>query len=297
MKHLLRFNEEKSIGSEAVRLKWYSDIDKSIFYKLVNIDPTSVRKKDFSKPGKYVKWLIRCYKQYKKRDFYEIDNNIDEYFDKKLNFFLFVFSTGWYSSKVKKGMYYISGRASKTVENDILKFKTLSEFKSHMHKISEEYKVQTEDAKYDIVYSDDKIDILIPLNFTASFETAKNTEWCSQSFAGYSNWSKEALLFRIIPKVNIYDKLKLTWRKDGRWYIACSKYPEISAINIDTPFTLVNGGKESWVERLDNMDKLYKDSSPDRWLNNSVNIRKTMLLLSKEAKDIIQKYYDKNKSL
>ena len=41
---------EKSIGSEEIRKKWYSDLDKKEFYKLVNIDPTSIRKKDFSKP-------------------------------------------------------------------------------------------------------------------------------------------------------------------------------------------------------------------------------------------------------
>jgi len=52
---------EKSIGSEEIRKKWYSDLPKDIFYKLVNIDPTSVRKKELSKPGKYVKWLIISY--------------------------------------------------------------------------------------------------------------------------------------------------------------------------------------------------------------------------------------------
>lgn len=54
-------------------------------------------------------------------------------------------------------------------------------------------------------------------------------------------------------------------------------------------------GKESWVERLDFMDDLYEDSSPDRWLNNSVNIRKTMELLSSKSKEIIERYYNKNK--
>ena len=54
---------EKSIGSEEIRKKWYSDLPKKTFYSLVNIDPTSVRKKDFSKPGKYSKWLIREYKK------------------------------------------------------------------------------------------------------------------------------------------------------------------------------------------------------------------------------------------
>ena len=54
---------EKSIGSEEIRNKWYSEMDKKVFYKLVNLDPTSIRKKDFSKPGKYTKWLISMYKK------------------------------------------------------------------------------------------------------------------------------------------------------------------------------------------------------------------------------------------
>jgi hypothetical protein len=42
-----------------------------------------------------------------------------------------------------------------------------------MNKISDEYELQTEELKYDIVYSDDKLDVLIPINFTASYELAK----------------------------------------------------------------------------------------------------------------------------
>jgi hypothetical protein len=294
MKYLLRFNEEKSIGSEAIRLKWYSDIDKTIFYKLVKIDPTSVRKKEFSKPGKYVKWLIKCYKKIFGNE--EVDLEIfDSIFNKELNYFLFIFSTGWYQSRVKKGLYYIGGVVEKTIENDIFKFKNIYDFTSGMRSMADSYKAVTEDAKYDVVFSDDKVDVLIPMNFSASFETAKNTDWCSQSFGGYSGWSKMALLFRIIPKSSKYDKLKLTWRNDGRWYIACSKYPEINN-ETSSPFKVIDS-KESWVERLDYMDNLYKDSSPERWLNNSTKIRETMSLLSKEAKDTIEKYYDKNKKV
>ena len=74
--NILRFNNfseifEKSIGSEEIRKKWYSDLDKKTFYKLVNIDPTSVRKKEFSKPGKYVKWLITQYKKVQKYGYYD----------------------------------------------------------------------------------------------------------------------------------------------------------------------------------------------------------------------------------
>lgn len=302
---ILRFDDfsglllEKSIGSEEIRKKWYPDLDKKIFYKLVNLDPTSVRKKEFSKPGKYTKWLISMYKKMKADTYYEIEKEeeFDRYFNSDLNFLLFIFSTGWYKSKVKKESFYLGGQLNKTLENDILKFKSLFEFESHMSKIQEEYKIQTEEAKYDIVFSDDKVDILIPINFTASAETAKNTEWCSQSYSGYSMWNKMSLLFRILPKDNKYDKLKLTWTKKERsgskkWYIACSKYPEINGEGI--PFDIIDG-KESWKERIDYMNGIYNDekSGSIKWRENAKNIEMTMGLLSDKAKETIIKYYEK----
>jgi hypothetical protein len=280
---------EKSIGSEEIRKKWYSDLDKKEFYKLVNIDPTSVRKKEFSKPGKYVKWLINMYKKLVYKSEYFSDEDFDDYFDSDLNFKLFIFSTGWYKSKVKKESFYLGGELNKTIENDIFKFKTLNEFETHMYKYEEEYRKETEDAKYDVVFSDDKVTILIPINFTASAETAKNTEWCSQSYGGYSMWNKVALLFRIIPKDNKYDKLKLTWNKNNKaWYLACSKYPEIRDYN--NPFDKTNG-IENWKVSKDKMDN---DTNWDKWKENSIKIEETMSLLSEKAKETIKEYYNKN---
>lgn len=300
--NILRFNNfseifEKSIGSEEIRKKWYSDLDKKTFYKLVNIDPTSVRKKEFSKPGKYVKWLITQYKKEQKYGYRDMNEDFDSIFDEDLNFNLFVFSTGWYKSKVKKETFYLGGQPNKTLENDIFKFKSLFDFNNHMGTITEEYRKQTEDAKYDIVFSDDKIDILIPINFTASAETAKNTEWCSKSYSGFSNWNQMSLMFRIIPKDNTYDKLKLTWVKKERspekqWYIACSKYPEIHGVS--TPFDIIDG-KESWEERVEYMNGIYNDDKPSsiKWRENAKNIINTMSLLSKRSKEVIVKYYEK----
>lgn len=297
---LLKFMEfsspllEKSIGSEEIRNKWYSDLDKSIFYKLVNLDPTSVRKKDFSKPGKYVKWLIKMYKKESESEYFDFDRD----FNSDLNFKLFIFSTGWYASKVKKESFYLGGELNKTIENDIFKFPTLRDFERHIYKYQDEYRTQTEDAKYDVVFSDDKVDVLIPINFTAASETAKNTEWCSRSYAGYSWWNKKSLLFRIIPKDKEYDKLKLTWSKeegDNEWHIACSKYPEISGEG--TPFDIIDG-KESWQEKVDYMNGIHNDDKPVsiKWKENADNITKTMNMLSNKAKETIRKYYENSKS-
>jgi len=285
---------EKSIGSEEIRNKWYSDLDKKIFYKLVNLDPTSVRKKDFSKPGKYVKWLINMYKKESKSEYFDFDRE----FDSDLNFKLFIFSTGWYASKVKKESFYLGGELNKTIENDIFKFPTLRDFERDIYKYQDEYRKETEDAKYDVVFSDDKVDVLIPINFTASAESAKNTEWCSQSYDGYSWWNKKALLFRIVPKDKGYDKLKLTWSKkegDNEWHIACSKYPEIYGGG--TPFDMIDG-KESWQERIDYMNDIHNDDKPVsiKWKENSDNITKTMNLLSNKAKETIKKYHENSAS-
>jgi hypothetical protein len=279
---------EKSIGSEEIRKKWYADFDKKIFYKLVNLDPTSVRKKEFSKPGKYVKWLINMYKKESKSEYFDFNDS----FNSDLNFKLFIFSTGWYKSKVKKESFYLGGELNKTIENDILKFPTLRDFERHMYNYQDEYRKETEDAKYDVVFSDDKVNILIPINFTASAETAKNTEWCSQSYGGYSMWNRMALLFRIIPKDKSYDKLKLTWNKDNKgWYLACSKYPEIRGGN--NPFDKVNN-IENWKICKNEMDQ---NNNWDKWKENSIKIEETMNLLSEKAKETIKEYYNKNEKV
>lgn len=277
MNHIKKFNIfnkinfdeyliEKTIGSESIRHKWYSDLDKKTFYKLVNIDPTSVRKKDLSKPGKYVKWLIKMYKNNTDNDYFDFDDD--------LNYSLFVFSTGWYKSKAK----------NKNIEKDILKFRSISDFKHHMNNYVDRFRDETEDAKFDVVFDDDNISILIPINFTASRQTAENTQWCSQSYTGYSMWNKVALLFRIIPKNDKYDKLKLTWSKNNEnWYLACSKYPEIYGDG--SPFDKVGlfKNRERWEDKLSELKakKIYKD------------IKETMSLLSDDGKKSIISYYNK----
>lgn len=282
MRYIIKFDEyliEKTIGSEAIRDKWYSDLDKKTFYKLVNIDPTSVRKKDFSKPGKYTKWLIKMYNNINK-DGYNYD--FDSYFDDELNYKLFVFSTGWYKSKAKK----------ENLEKDILKFRSLRGFRDYMTNYVDKFKEETEDAKFDVVFDDDNISILIPINFTASRETAKNTQWCTQTYRAYSVWNKEALLFRIIPKDDKYDKLKLTWSKDNKtWYIACSKYPEIYGSG--NPFDKVGLFKrrERWEDSLSEL--LNSKTSSDKPRKVSGYIKETMSLLSDEAKKSIISYYNK----
>lgn len=274
---------EKSIGSEEIRNKWYSDMPKKTFYQLVNLDPTSVRKKDFSKPGKYSKWLI---KEYKKDN---LNDNIlqDADFCKRLNYYLFIHSTRWFR---KKGSTILTSRTKTSYTNDSfnnIDNVNIEEFMYEMARYVKQYEAETEKAKYDLVYEDDKIKVLVPLNFTASFETAKNTQWCSQQFSGYSMWNYRSILFRIVPIKQGYDKLKLTWDREeskARWYIACSQYPEVFGSR--TPFDKF-GDVESWSLKCDELEEVYgKKSQMDE-------IRKTMSILSDDAKKFIVDYYNK----
>ena len=102
-------------------------------------------------------------------------------------------------------------------------------------------------------------------------------------------WNQIALLFRIIPKDNKYDKLKLTWNKSNKgWYLACSKYPEIHGGG--NPFDKTDG-IENWKVSKNKMDN---DTNWDKWKENSIKIEDTMSLLSEKAKETIKEYYNKN---
>jgi len=302
MKHLKYFVDiilEKSIGSESIRLKYYSNIDKKLFYKIVNLDPTSIRKEKFSKPGKYSKWLLL---QSKKANISQELLNDDSFY-KKLNYYLFIFSTGWYKSKTKNIYYEYPNQESNdylTVTqyisytfNDITKFKSVSDFIKHMEKYVKIYELETEKSKFDIVYSDDKLDVLVPLNFSASYETAKNTDWCSQSQIGFSTWNNRHILFRIIPKDKEYDRVKLTWRIDN-WFMATIKYPEITTLHYPEfknkkPFDKIDG-----VEVWKKMIQKEREKDVDRWVIIWDKLESTLNLLSDKAKSTINEYWERN---
>ena len=173
-----------------------------------------------------------------------------------------------------------------------------------------DYELFTENARYDIVYSDSKLSVLVPLNFTSSYQTAKNTDWCSKSVNGFSMWNQKSIMFRIIPKNSSVDKVKITWDKyDGKthsswWHIACSKYPEIKGSG--SPFSLIETKRqkkvgfgysdhdiERWEWELNKEDVISKTNNI--WKENSKKFRETLSMISKEAKIFIEKYHhDKN---
>lgn len=259
---------EASIGSEAIWKKWYLKVDRRLFLQIINLDPTSVRKENFSKPGKYSKWLLS--KMIDQRTGKIEESGLYFLNEEKegLNFSLFVFSTQWF-------------KANGNVIKDINKFKSINDFMQYMVKWVESYS-KTCEAKYDVIWSDDNLQILIPLNFTASWQTALNTDWCTRVLSAYKVWSYRAILFRIIPKSPNYQKVKLTW-ENGRfdkncWTMASEKYPEIKGCSA-SPFDLIDG-EEAWITNLKKADGPQFQK-----------IKETLLLLSKEAKEEIEKYH------
>jgi len=315
MKHLKYFTDiilEKSIGSEPIRIKYYSNIDKKLFYKIINLDPTSIRKKEFSKPGKYSKWLLL---QLEKGNITEELLN-DDSFSNKLNYYLFIFSTGWYKSKIIKsyGETFIDEESfyrdkddsnflpnmkdekytkSSSIYYDITKFKTISDFIKFLDSYVKLYESETEKSKFDVIFSDNNLDILVPLNFSASYATAKNTQWCTQSLSAFSLWNSKFILFRIIPKSKEFDRVKLTWGK-SKWFMATTKYPEIQ-FDFDynknkwKPFDKWEDGKETWENLVEDNEEKYPD---DKNIKHWKKLRDTISLLSDKGKQTIFKYWE-----
>jgi hypothetical protein len=274
---------EKSIGSENIRSKWYSDMDKKTFYALVNLDPTRVRKKDFSKPGKYFKWLAREYKAAR------IDNNFlfkpqFSYLRNELNYYLFITTTGWFKKQIKIQNKLNPGYSANF---DILKYK-YNDFRNYIYKLKFLYERETEKAKFDILYSDDNLDVIIPLNFAASYQIAKNTNWCTQSKIGWDSWSRRAILYRVIFKDG--EKLKITWGKENYFcMLASDKYPEINTGG--NPFEIIDG-KEKWVENLNRQIEYYGDTRGGVVILKK--LQELLLRLSKESKNAIESHYFKH---
>lgn len=277
-------------------MKWYSKIPKKLFYLIINLDPTSVRKKEFSKPGKFSKWLLM--KMVSRNN--ELTHDAKYFIEtekEKLNFFLFIFSTSWYKLKT-------------TGIKDIFKFKSLNDFMNYMQKFEKDYLLQT-NARYEVIYHDDKCDVVVPLNYSASWETAKNTDWCTKNIQAWTHWSSIALLVRILPHSNRYSKLKLTFTlsEPYNWTLASQKYPELFGRGL--PFEKKNS-VENWQSILNLKIKESEETAKklnDIWMRQGYTsddipktdfstfkeIEKTMSIVSDEAKQKIEEAINKYK--
>jgi hypothetical protein len=100
-------------------------------------------------------------------------------------------------------------------------------------------------------------------------------------------WNRAAILFRVIPKDESYDIMKITWgKRDGKWNIAGPKYPEVSGDG--SPFEIHEEGIELWEDQINDF---YEDY-PNR-KGHFDNVIETMSLLSDSAKKKIVQYHNK----
>lgn len=279
MKYLCKYNlffTENTIGSDEIWKKYYTDIDKKVYYRILNIDPTSIRKKEFSKPGKYSKWLLLQYRKEKKEE--EIPQ---ERLQKRIDMYSsgiddLIFDDG-YCKRLREALYIFSTKLGKSIlkksgkEIDILKYKSFSLFSNTISNIEQDWTLQSEKGKIDLIYEDQNIKILIPLNFTACYEYSKHTDWCSKTKTGYEMWSRIGLMYRFVNKHN--DKrARLTWNKDGKYSWAAERYPEISDYSLEAeyPFNFaemdafINKKITEWDEEDPRKDR-YSTLKSDFW--------------------------------
>ena len=277
MKHLTTYKiYEKAWHSEDIRNKYYSDMPKRLFYMFVNSDPTSVRKKDFSKVGKYVKWLINQYNQHHEDSYYMSEFVYRDDIREKIKNSLYIFTTSTGRKLLKDDKEPI----------DIHKHNIDSLLRA-VSNIKDQWTVLTNDGKIDLVYEDNNLLILIPLNFTACYQYSKNTEWCSQSLNGYNSWSKQGLLYRFIDK-QTNEIYRLTWmfNDNTKFSWATKKYPEIGysnfKIELKTPF--------EFDKMTKNFDS-YGGNSEDRFMT----LKEFWKKFTTQAISNCIEYYNKSK--
>jgi hypothetical protein len=185
MKHIKYFQEfinEAVSDIESIYQKYYSDIDKSVYDKIVEADPTTVMKDN--KQGVYVKWLIKLYK------------------NKKLKL-----------EDLYKATEYLTAFdmfKHKMVNKDIMFYQSLPElFKAVEPFLEKEETVFANDeerrlaGQFKEIYHDETYRIIIPLTLKASKYFGRDTEWCTLSTDMFKQYTEDQTP-DIISPYNLY---------------------------------------------------------------------------------------------
>jgi hypothetical protein len=179
---------------EDIYSKYYSDIEYSIFNKLVGVDPTTVTKNgNITKMGSYSKWILSLYKdnRLKREDFYKAAE------------YLTSFDTLKQTGK-------ITGQ-----DGDILRYKSLPDLlklinhvggtgkpaKDEKYLIQDRYYINNGEAE--VFYESDTYLIVIPKTLDASKFYAYGTEWCTQYPDMFDKYSRQGRLYIIVDKLNL----------------------------------------------------------------------------------------------
>jgi hypothetical protein len=173
MKHIKYFQEfinESVSDIESIYQKYYSDIDRGIYDKIVEADPTTVMKDN--KQGVYVKWMIKLFKNNKLKleDLYKATEYLTTF-----NMF-----------------------KHKIVNKDIMFYQSLPDlFKVVEPFLEKEETVFANDeerrlaGQFKVVYTDDEYRIIIPLTLNASKYFGRDTEWCTLNTDMFKHYTKK----------------------------------------------------------------------------------------------------------
>lgn len=170
MKNYTEYITESIKSIEYVYDKFYSNLDKDVFDKILNADPTTVLKDN--KIGIYVKWLIKIYqnKQLKLEDLYKATEYLSVFHRFK----------------------------HKMVNKNILSYTSLPElFKAVEPYLEREEFVFENDTERKLagqfkeVFRGDKYRIIIPLTLKASKYFGRETEWCTVNTNEFETYTED----------------------------------------------------------------------------------------------------------
>jgi len=181
MKHIKPYSKFQILEkktSEFIYSKYYQDIDKDMYDKITQADPTY--KNDVN--GKYSKWLLNLYKSNNLRleDLYKATPYLKAFNDFKY----------------------------KLPSNDIFNYKSLAELFKDVSEyvVSDDENLHTDEYKikgqYREVFRNDKYRIIIPKTLEASKYFGKGSGWCTINTDDFEKYT-------ITNNVSLYESLKL----------------------------------------------------------------------------------------
>jgi hypothetical protein len=159
---------ESVLTSDEIYAKYYSDIDRNEFDKIVKSDPTSKS----NKVGKYSKWLLNLYK----------NNNLKLEDLYKATEYLTAFNLHQHKLPIKdinsiKSLPKLFNLVEPYIEKEEFTFSNDEE-----RKLANQFKE---------IFRNNKYRIIIPLTLEASKYFGRNTEWCTTNTNMFKKYTKK----------------------------------------------------------------------------------------------------------
>jgi hypothetical protein len=185
---------------DSIYEKFYNTIDKSTFYQIISLDPTTKKENSEIKTlGNYSKWLLNAYRsnKIKDEDFYKITEALQKFdSNKKLNLL----------KKDKKDISRYSTLGDVIQENSrIVGSGKITHSGSNI--ITDRYHIINKGAT--IYFEDENWLIVIPNNPSSANFYSHNTQWCTKNPCTFYHYKSSGSLYIIINKNNTYEKFQM----------------------------------------------------------------------------------------